>query len=152
MNKEQEKIMKALEAIKPFLSLSDDMKRAHNELVKRYKAIEAEKTKPRPIEKVSVGDIFISIWGYEQSNVEFYQVTRKTKSTIALRRVRNEIVEKGEFYDSVMPNVDYPSEESITRKKVFDNDDFISIKLSSFKSAMLWNGKSAKQTAFGRGH
>jgi hypothetical protein len=152
MTKEQQKIMKALEAIKPFLSLSDDMKRAHNDLVKRYKAIEAEKTELKPIDKVTVGDIFVSIWGYEQSNVEFFQVTRKTKSTIALRRLRNEIIETGEFYDSVIPNVDYPSEESITRKKVFDCHDLISIKLSGFKSAMLWNGKSAKQTAFGRGH
>ena len=152
MTKEQDKIMKALEAIKPFLSLSDDMKRAHNDLVKRYRAIEEEKAQPKPIEKVTVGDIFVSIWGYGQSNVEFFQVTRKTKSTIALRQLRSEIVETGEFYDSIMPNTDYPTEESITRKKVFEHHELLSINLSSFKTAMLWNGKAAKQTAFCRGH
>ena len=152
MNKEQQNILKALESIKPFLDISINMKKAHNDLIARYKEIEAAKPTAKPIEKVNVGDIFVCIWGYEQSNVEFYQVTRKTKATVALRVVRGEIVETGEYYDSVMPNVDYYSEESISRKKVFASEDMLHVNISSFKTAMLWNGKAAKQTAFCRGH
>lgn len=40
--------------------------------------------------KVSLGDIFVSIWGYEQRNVYFYQVVGVAgKSTVKLREVES---------------------------------------------------------------
>lgn len=41
---------------------------------------------------VSVGDIFVSVWGYEQTNVSFYQVIEtKGKKTVVVRRIKSEI-------------------------------------------------------------
>jgi hypothetical protein len=36
---------------------------------------------------IKVGDIFYTSWGYEQTNTEFYQVTRATEASVWLRRV-----------------------------------------------------------------
>ncbi len=36
---------------------------------------------------IKVGDIFYTSWGYEQTNTEFYQVTRVTEASVWLRRV-----------------------------------------------------------------
>ena len=153
MNKEQEKIIAALKGIKPFLSLSVAMKEAHNDLIKRYNEIESQTPTAAPIDAVNVGDIFVCEWGYNQTNVDFYQVTRKTKKTIAMRAIHTKIVKTGDFYDEVTADVDVYSEESISRKKVNKWDDILSVNIGSFgKSAVLWNGKNRKQTAFCRGH
>jgi hypothetical protein len=39
---------------------------------------------------VSVGDVFVSSWGYEQTNVTFYQVLSvHGKKTVTVREIRN---------------------------------------------------------------
>jgi hypothetical protein len=46
------------------------------------------------IEHIDVGDVFVSSWGYEQTNVDFYKVTRKTRAMIELSPIP--AVSKGE--------------------------------------------------------
>lgn len=41
-------------------------------------------------ESVSVGDIFASCWGYEQTNVEFYEVVEKSGCYVTVREVAQE--------------------------------------------------------------
>ena len=36
------------------------------------------------MQHLKLGDIFVSSWGYEQTNVDFYKVTRLTKAMIEL--------------------------------------------------------------------
>ena len=40
---------------------------------------------------VSVGDIFSTSWGYDQTNVEFFEVVRVTKASAVLRRIGSEV-------------------------------------------------------------
>ena len=42
---------------------------------------------------IEVGDIYSSSWGYDQTNVEFYEVVAVTKSTVKIRQIRSEIIE-----------------------------------------------------------
>jgi hypothetical protein len=37
-----------------------------------------------------VGDILVSLWGYDQTNVDFYEVTAVTRSTVVIRRIAAE--------------------------------------------------------------
>lgn len=58
--------------------------------------------------KVSVGDIFVDSWGYEQTNVDFYQVVAKPSAkTIVVREIACEREEGSEqshgMADSVRP-------------------------------------------------
>jgi hypothetical protein len=45
------------------------------------------------INEVKVGDIFYSSWGYEQTNVDFYQVIAKNKSMLTLKELNSELAE-----------------------------------------------------------
>lgn len=38
-------------------------------------------------ERVEVGDLFYNSWGYDQTNIDFYQVIEKTKSTFTIREI-----------------------------------------------------------------
>ncbi len=37
---------------------------------------------------IETGDVWRSIWGYDQTNVDFYEVTRVTKTTVTLVRLK----------------------------------------------------------------
>ncbi|WP_407226574.1 hypothetical protein [Enterobacter roggenkampii] len=43
--------------------------------------------------RISVNDVFYSCWGYEQTNINFYQVVQvRGKQTVLLREIRAEII------------------------------------------------------------
>lgn len=48
---------------------------AHKQMVNERKAARAGT--PEMLEQVKVGDIFVSSWGYDQTNVDFYQITER---------------------------------------------------------------------------
>ena len=55
-------------------------------------------------ENVQVGDIFYSDWGYDQSNIDFYQVTGKRgKSTVEIRQIGSKSVGQKGGYDKLVP-------------------------------------------------
>ena len=41
-----------------------------------------------PEHNIKVGDIFYNSWGYEQTNIDFYQVIKTTKKTITLKGIK----------------------------------------------------------------
>lgn len=47
------------------------------------------------VEKIAAdpqpGDIYRTSWGYDQTNVEFFQVVRRTPGTVTLRRIAAEV-------------------------------------------------------------
>lgn len=45
------------------------------------------------INDVKVGDIFYASWGYEQTNIDFYQVVAKNKSMLTIREIYSSLVE-----------------------------------------------------------
>jgi len=72
------------------------------------------KNLPKAIDHVEVGDVFVSTWGYEQTNVDFYKVTRKTKAMIELSPIPCRVVdETGWASDRVVPDVNAAPGKSI---------------------------------------
>ena len=58
---------------------------------------EPKKAKPEPINKfgVKVGDVFYESWGWEQTNIDFWQVVAlKGKTQLVLKAISSEIVEQ----------------------------------------------------------
>ena len=41
---------------------------------------------------INIGDIFVSSWGYDQTNIDFYQVIAKTAKMVTLRMIKKERV------------------------------------------------------------
>lgn len=113
------------------------------------------------IEKVvpKVGDILISSWGYDQTNIDYYKVVRTTDKSVWIQQVRSKALEQvGWAHYVVAPTDDTTYEvrdwntgelvtksHSITRHKIqepfsFDKDGGYWVKLNSFSHAKLWDG------------
>ena len=65
-----------------------------------------------PAHDIKVGAIFYNSWGYDQTNIDFYQVVSVTAKTVTIREVR-----------AVDPDMDY---SAMSGKKSAKKDDFCS--------------------------
>ena len=106
----------------------------------RKEQIKAERKAFTPDFKV--GDIFYTSWGYEQTNVEFYQVVEKPSAHYAIiQEIAQENVpdsmESHGMSCSVMPIKDKFISEKIERRKVGK----YGISFSSYRSAFKWDGQ-----------
>lgn len=63
---------------------------------------------------VKVGDIFSASWGYDQTNVDYYKVTRVTKCTADLVKIGKIRVDDSH----VSPSPNSESDETFTRKRI----------------------------------
>lgn len=45
------------------------------------------------VQDIAIGQIFYSSWGYDQTNIDFYKVIRKTAKTIELQQIGQQYVE-----------------------------------------------------------
>ena len=112
----------------------------------------AEKKKAMAAEnqdKYEVGEILYSSWGYDQTNIDFYQIVKKTKSMVVIHQIGKEYLDtKYESEDLVMPVKDYFIGDGEMKKKVGP----YGVTLNTYATASLWDGKPKYQTAMGWGH
>jgi hypothetical protein len=108
-----------------------------------YKAERAAAKKERTTmarNSVIVDDIFVDSWGYEQTQVDAYQVVEKIgNATVVLRPIACRTVEGSEGRDcqNVVPVFGaFTSEETIT-KRIGE----YGITMNSYSSAYQWDGK-----------
>lgn len=108
-----------------------------------------ERTAPHTLE---VGDILDSSWGYDQTNIDFYQVTEVTgKNTVKVREIGKTREESDHYtYENVSASKGHFLEQAKEMTKRVNGSN--GIKISSFQYATPWDGKSKNQTALGYGH
>ena len=135
-----------------FKNLSD-MKERIDQTISKLMSWEDKKAS-RKIERyqessLNLGDILYTSWGYDQTNVDFYQVTK----VIGRRMV--EIRPIGQTFDHGTHGSDYVSAvkdkfigEAKTHVVKYGNR----ITIASYASAYLWDGQPKYQTALGYGH
>ena len=88
-----------------------------------------------------VGSILYSSWGYEQTNIEFYKVIKRTKSTVTIVRLSEDIVEHNPQYMSGYTSAgEEVVGEPIKSKRITSRGGYESIKLSDYKRAYPWDG------------
>jgi hypothetical protein len=96
-----------------------------------------------------IDDIMVSSFGYDQTNVVFYVVTKTTKTTATLQQVGTKIEEPGEYHDLVVPDFEYKGRE--IRRKVQSTEGREYLKRANYAGAgtiRRWNGKPKQQTAW----
>lgn len=93
-----------------------------------------------------VGDILVSSWGYGQTNVDFYKVTKLSPSgkSITIQSIKSVTTETGFMSGNSVPAVphevsDYKG-EPMTKRVNLTNDGY-SVSIASYASACLWDGK-----------
>ena len=95
--------------------------------------------------KLQVGHILKSSWGYDQTNVDFYQVLEvKSASVIICKISSTEIEATGWAQGKVVPVIDTFLGEPFL-KRVLDGD---TIKIESYAYARLWDGRPVQYTAY----
>lgn len=100
---------------------------------------------------VTVGSIFVESWGYEQTNIDFYQVIAVNGCMLTLQEIASEAVAGTQTYMSadMMPVPNKFIDEPIKRKLLItegENDCKPYIKPRSFSHASLWDGRAYNAT------
>ncbi|MCA1832569.1 MAG: hypothetical protein LC750_07530 [Actinobacteria bacterium] len=107
-----------------------------------------------------VGDLFSSSWGYDQTNVDFYEVVEVTKSGKSVRVVQTYTEAIGENVGSVrvvpVPGTVYRDEVPMLKRIRTSYSDGTrctpAFNIASYADAYLWDGASKYETAQGWGH
>jgi hypothetical protein len=100
-----------------------------------------------------VGDILYSSWGYDQTNIDFYQITKVTPRQVIIEQLQKKVTGGGRGQDKVMPvpgRLD-PRGKKL-RRKWSEYNGGVSVSINSYSSAYSWDGKPQWQTAAGYGH
>ncbi len=86
---------------------------------------------------VSVNDVLASSWGYEQTNVSFYQViSLHGKKTVTVRKISSEVCRDGAMSGYKKPILNDFIGEPL-RRQVKEYDSVPLIKIEDFESARL---------------
>ena len=91
------------------------------ERAEQYKAERKAKRaaeKAAALETVQKGDIFVASWGWEQTNIDAYQVVEKKGATVALREIAVASIEGSEGFmsDRVRPVLNHFIGERFTKR------------------------------------
>lgn len=110
------------------------------------------------------GKVFYTSWGYDQTNVEFFEVVRETPSSVVLRRIASEVRDgrlwprPGEYaVDFLLASRQQARERDEARgysEKLCRKNGYGSFKLDSSRRAYEWDGSGKYDTyaAGGAGH
>jgi len=123
---------RTVEQREKYIAEKVEIRKARKESKIKYKE---EQNKAR---ELAVGDILVSSWGYEQTNVDFYQVIALAgKASVSIRPINASSVGGGwDMTDYVEPVKDSFKGEAFTKKVTFGT----MIKINSFMTASKWNG------------
>ena len=99
-------------------------------------------------DQVEVGGIYYTSWGYDQTNVDFYQVVGRTAKTVQYIALGKTVADdSSEGVDMVIPEK-FRKPGKVYTAKIKGNG----WRVSSFEFAGPWDGKPKHQTAWGYGH
>lgn len=95
------------------------------------------KQKLETVHHLQVGQILSSSWGYEQTNVNFYQIVEiRGKCKIILREINKVRDFQGSMHGTCVPVKDQFIGEEFARMA----DKYKSVRITQCQIATLWNG------------
>tara|TARA_R110000824_G_scaffold9642_6_gene42868 strand:+ start:775 stop:1293 length:519 start_codon:yes stop_codon:yes gene_type:complete len=113
---------------------------------------------------LKVGDVLYSSWGYEQTNVDFYVITRRTKCTVTLAPVHSIVVENVAWaHDKVVADMEHAKwminhehhaqsktdDSCLNNKRIkWDGTEHVQVKISSFQYAWVDDGTPKTRTSY----
>lgn len=94
---------------------------------------------------LKIGDILCSSWGYEQTNVDFYQVIAVRGAVVDLRKIGQEKEYDGDMTGFAMPKTDHFIGSPLTGKRPSASN---AVRITSFALAMPWDGRRQRWTNY----
>ncbi len=107
------------------------------------------------MDKIKIGDIFVSSWGYDQTNIDYYQVIDRTKKMISLKMIQKNLTPETKMGSSTEPKkncffeITHPYNETLKRKILYGYKNQPMIKITSCQYAYPWDGKKRTETYTG---
>lgn len=97
---------------------------------------------------LTIGQILESMWGCDQTNIDFYEVVGVTRTTVTVRKIRAEAVEqRAHMSSTVTPKPeDYAGEPFRCKVHTYVSSPFIQIE--SYANAHPWNGEPRTATHY----
>ena len=99
-----------------------------------------------------VGDIGVNSWGYDQTNIDYYQVTKTTKSSIWIRPIGYASMEGNGCFEqyNVTPAKDHFIGSEIMKRVVFSEyngkiNEYVNM---SYGILSHWGGKPNLKTCY----
>ena len=101
-------------------------------------------TEAKQSEAFHVGSVWYTSWGYDQTNVDYYQVVRESESSVWLRKIGS-YVENGRLYPNPGMFLGAANEKGhLHRKNGFprgeDGDFYLFLTMTSYASAYPYDG------------
>jgi hypothetical protein len=98
------------------------------------------------------GDILYSSWGYDQTNIDFYEVVGTIGKQVLIREVESKVVRHDRGADYVVPVPGRYTGMAVKKipQKGYRGQAYV--KMSDSQNAYLWDGKPQYETASGFGH
>lgn len=107
---------------------------------------------PATTHPYNVGDVLVSSWGYDQTNIDFYIVLKVTPRTVTLRELNKEVVRRTDSSEHVAPVLgSYASEHTLKGRRP-SACGMVNVGTNFTQYARKWDGTPRYQTAFGFGH
>jgi len=127
----------------------EDLVAGYEAAAKRKAQRRAERNQPH---NVQVGDIFLCSWGYDQTNIDYYQVTRVMGAMVEVREIARQSEQTQWLQGNCVPAPGKFIGEAM-RKKISVWRDEPSFRVNSFSSAhrikpvAIIEGKAMFETA-----
>ena len=100
---------------------------------------------PAPTVTPKIGDILDCSWGYDQTNVDFYQVVGLTPKSVRIRRINSTCKESSGYMSgqsTPAKPITYSANSQLMTKRFSPADKLgYSVNITSYSSAFLWDGK-----------
>ena len=115
-----------------------------HELEEKEKYKQARKGTPEQLAKIKVGDVFHDSWGYDQTNVNYYQVISKKNRHVEVREIGAKRVEGSEGFMSckVVPDKDnFLNDSPVLKKLIQFSGETPYLKIRSYGWCSLQSGE-----------
>jgi hypothetical protein len=100
------------------------------------------------INPAQVGDLLYSSWGYDQTNIDFYQVIEVKEKSIVIREVAQNREYTEYMQGTCTPKKDHFIGEPMLKRVSKGYSDAYSVSLNSYASAWPYDGKAKGWTAY----
>jgi hypothetical protein len=99
-----------------------------------------------PKANVKVGDIFVSCWGYDQTNVDFYKIVQVLPNSVRYCSLGSNQTYTGPMQGTAVPTGEARGQTKMARLVVTGDNGDCHFKLTSYSRAYKWNGQPVQFT------
>jgi hypothetical protein len=97
---------------------------------------------------LTAGQILYSSWGYDQTNINFYQVHRATGKTAWVIPLPTVKTEDGYMTGTAMPG-EADETAPVIQRKIHRHRLGLSIRIEEYEGASPWDGKPKRFSTYG---